>query len=126
MGLFDSVGLVNKDELLNKMRNIIHRALSMERYDNNNTFYQAFGINGLFYSDVDEEVTAPIVMVKREDLTRLIAAEKVRSYYESDEFDVDYDEEIKKKQKEIEVNHLRLSGMSQSDIDFFSQLFDNK
>lgn len=120
MSLFGSMGLVQKDELLNRMRSIIHKALSMDAYDLKNVFYRAYGVNGLFYSDVDEEVTAPIVIVKREDLTRLIAAEKVLSYYKNG----DYKEEIKRKQKEIETNYLRATGMSQSDIDRLSKLFD--
>lgn len=124
MGLFDSVGLVNKNEFLNKMRRIIHSALSLDSYDNRNIFHKAYGINGLYYSDVDEAVTAPIVIIKREDLTRLIATEKVLSYYQNYEEGVDIDEKIKKKQKEIEIGYLREKGMSQSDIDFFSELLD--
>ena len=101
MGLFNSIGLVNKDELLNTMRNIIHKALTKKIHDSNNIFREVFKINGLFYSDLDKTVVAPVVLIKLEDLTRLIAAEKVWSYYGNDDSEIDYDEEITRRQKEI-------------------------
>ena len=129
MSFLDSLGLTQKDELLNKMRQKIHNALSMGKgFLDDNPFYKAFGINGLFYSDIDNEVTAPIVVIEREELTKLIAIKEIYENYgnlELDENDLDYEELLNHKCKEINKRYLLATGWSEEKIKSFDSMFGN-
>ena len=129
MSILNSLGLTNKDELLNFMRQKIQSALNMEKgLLCDNPFYKAFGINGIFYSDIDDEVTAPIVIIEREELTKLVAIKEIYEYYaelELDEYDLDYDELLKEKCTEINKKYLLATGWSEEKIKSFDNMFGN-
>jgi hypothetical protein len=115
MAISEVSGCASIKEILEAQRIKLMRAFSMKSYDPDNTFNGVYGINGLYYSDIDEEVSAPFVVIESADLARLVAIKQRASNY----IEVD---EIEKLRIEVGKKYLRANGMDEKTIKFFDDL----
>ena len=115
---FDGVfGYVSKVDFIKYLFVKIGAAFSKETWDPSNSFYKAYGIKGVYFSDLDKDInSAPLVVIQSYDLARLVASKQLAGT------DINTEKAVEKKAQEISRNYLLEIGMSEDTIRFFDNL----
>jgi hypothetical protein len=111
-------------EIANIRRRKIDNAFSMESWHSNNIFNKVYGVNGVYYSDVDIEVNAPLVIIQSSDLARFVAIKEIATYFDEDD-NLNKDK-IEKRRLKIAEEYLLKTGMSEDTIKTLNNIFLEK
>jgi len=123
MSLGELFGIPTTKDMLSIMRSKITEAFSSSPYDPDNAFYKAYGINGIYYSDLDNEFTAPLVVIQSADLARFVAIKQIaEKYLNTDEYN---EEEIEKLRIKIGENYLIENGMSPETVAALRDIYED-
>lgn len=114
-------GHVNKLEFIKYLYKQIAVAFKKDEFGLSTPFARAYGIKGVYLSDLDEEIlSSPLVVIQSSDLAELVAAKKLADHWADRE---GYnDQHIQLKAKEISKNYLLGTGMSEDTYNFFQGL----
>jgi hypothetical protein len=118
-------GHVNKLEFIKYLYKQIDVAFKKDEFKPSTPFARAYGIKGVYLSDLDDEIlSSPLVVIQSSDLAELVAAKKLADYWADRE---GYnDQQIQIKAKEISKNYLIENGMSEETYKFFEELHGEK
>lgn len=118
-------GHVNKLEFIRYLFKQIAIAFKKDEFGPSTPFAHAYGIKGVYLSDLDDEISSsPLVVIQSSDLAELVAAKKLADKWADPE---GYnDQHIQLKAKEISKNYLLQNGMSIDTFNFFQNLHGEK
>lgn len=118
-------GHVNKLEFIKYLYKQIAVAFKKDEFGPSTPFARAYGIKGVYLSDLDDEIlSSPLVVIQSSDLAELVAAKKLADHWADRE---GYnDQHIQLKAQEISKNYLLGNGMSEETYNFFQKLHGDK
>lgn len=118
-------GHVNKLEFIKYLYKQIDVAFKKDEFGPSTPFARAYGIKGVYLSDLDDEIlSSPLVVIQSSDLAELVAAKKLAEHWADRE---GYNnQQIQLKAKEISKNYLLENGMSEETYKFFQELHGEK
>jgi len=123
---FDGLlGHVNKIEFIKYLYQRINHEFQRDEYRPSTPFALAYGIKGVYLSDLDEDImSSPLVVIQSKALAELVAAKQLADYWaDKEEYN---DEKIELRAKEISKKYLIEDGMSEEDFDFFQNLYGDE
>lgn len=114
-------GHVNKLEFIKYLYKQIAVAFKKDEFGPSTSFARAYGIKGVYLSDLDDEIlSSPLVVIQSSDLAELVAAKKLADHWA--DIEGYNDQQIQLKAKEISKNYLLGNGMSEETYKFFQGL----
>ena len=113
-------GYVSKVDFIKYLYAKFNHHFSKEEWDPTNIFNQVYGINGAYFSDLDEDINfSPLVLIQSHDLAKLVAIKKLAEQLIEDN---DFNEEnIASKTYEIKKSYMLAKGMTEEDIKFWEE-----
>lgn len=118
-------GHVNKLEFIRYLYKQIAIAFKKDEFGPSTPFAQAYGIKGVYLSDLDDEISSsPLVVIQSSDLAELVAAKKLADKCADPE--CYNDQHIQLKAKEISKNYLLEDGMSEETYNLLQELHGDK
>lgn len=119
------LGHVNKIEFIKYLYKQIDIAFKKDNFEPTTPFSRAYGIKGVYLSDLDEDIMAsPLVIIQSKDLAELVAAKNLADYWADSE---GYNkEEIQLKAKKIAKKYLIENGMSEETYKLFQELHNEE
>lgn len=119
------LGHVNKLEFIKYLYKQIAVAFKKDEFGPSTPFARAYGIKGVYLSDLDDEISSsPLVVIQSSDLAELVAAKELADHWADRE---GYnDQHIRLKAKEISKNYLLEDGMSEETYNLLQELHGDK
>ena len=116
------LGRVNKIDFVKYLYQQFDVAFRENEYRNETPFAKAYGVKGVYFSDLDEDIpSSPLVLIQSQDLAELVATKKLADHWaDSEGYN---DEAIQQLAQEISKTYLLENGMSVETYNHLNNIF---